>query len=244
MHIAGILFDIGDTLLGATKIQERALKGTVQALKDDHWLGDRRAFISAYRTADRDPEFKETSDLNHLYSDPRIIRRAFELLSRPVDERRVIRLLKMYRERVRRDLRPNSALIRLLSGLQARGVKLGIVSNGTTTDQMEQLERLQIKQFFDPIVISQQVGVRKPNPSIFLQSIKSWRLRPANVLVVGDRTDWDVIGAHRAGMKSALTTQFVQGQNAESAQAQPDYVLTNLSELPRILDDEPAPSSR
>ena len=243
MQIRGILFDIGDTLLGATSLQQIALKETVSSLTNGEWIKDADSFIRAYQTADREPKFDEMADLNHLYSDVRIIARAFQLLSLSFDPPRARHFLEFYRSKVRENLRPNIELIELLDGLQARGLKLGIVSNGTLAEQTEQLTLLKIKHYFDPILISEEVGVRKPNPEIFLRAAHQWQLQPATILVVGDREDWEVLGASRAGMLSALTTQFVDHRTATSSGVKPDFTINHFShllDLVRRQDDTPS----
>ena len=231
MEIRGILFDIGDTLLAATALQREALQETAHVLEAERWIADPAPFIRAYETADRSERFDEIPDLNHLYSDERIIAHAFQLLRWPDDSQFSARFLKVYRSVVRASIKSDPELKALLGRLREQRIRLGIVSNGTTFEQLDQLARLGIKEYFDPILISEEVGVRKPHPRIFLRAADHWNLPPRDILVVGDRADWDVVGARCAGMKSALTIQFVENRDASIPNAEPDLVISNLSEL-------------
>lgn len=239
--IRGILFDIGDTILSAEKLQQRALKETVNRLAEEPWMLDPEEFVRAYQAADQEPHFDELPDLNHLYSDPRIITRTFQMLSWPFTSEIVDSFLRAYRHELRSNIRPDKSLKEVFDKLKEQGAKLGIVSNGTTREQIDQLMLMQIREYFEPILISEEVGIRKPDPRILLLASDRWQVPPREILVVGDRGDWEIVGAHRAGMKSALTTQFVDKRDTILPEAKPDFIIDNLSELPGILQRYNAP---
>lgn len=233
MAIHGILFDIGDTLVAATQLQQVTLLDTVRDLPAESWIITPDAFLWAYQQADSDPSLDREPNINHLYSDPLIIERAFGLLARPFSDT----FLKIYRARLRSKLQPDLELIAILTTLRRYGIRLGIVSNGTTEEQREQLAFLGIIEFFDPILISQEVGIRKPEPRIFLLAKEKWNLKSTEILVVGDRGDWEIVGAKNAGMQSALTTQFVDRRDTIPPDVQPDYIIKKLDELLRIVKE-------
>jgi len=231
MAIRGILFDIGDTLVAATRLQQEVLRETVYAFAARGMVSNPDTLIRVYQRADRDPRFADTPDLNHLYSDRRIIQRAFQFLRRKFDPPFGTRFLKTYRRLLRSRLQPDPSQIKILKQLRAKKIRLGIVSNGTTLEQLDQLKRLGIEKFFDPILISQQVGIRKPDPRICLMAAQQWHLPPHEILVVGDRGDWEVLCAYRAGMLSALTKQFVDQRHTILPDVQPTCVIADLNEL-------------
>ena len=80
--------------------------------------------------------------------------------------------------------------------------RLGLVTNGSGATQRAKLERLQLEHFFDPIVISEEAGFRKPDARIFELAIAEWEVPSAAVLVVGDDPVADVQGARDAGMQA------------------------------------------
>ncbi|MGH9932803.1 MAG: HAD family hydrolase [Pyrinomonadaceae bacterium] len=231
MFIQGILFDIGDTLLDASELQTRALQEVAALGLAEHWIGDPKAFIQAYKKADHEPEFDDYTDLNHLYSDPRIVIRTLQMLSCPYTSEAIARMVEVYRKYVRSHIHPDQELRQVLNKLREQGLNLGIVSNGTTNEQMEQLTLLDVKEYFDPILISESVGIRKPAPTIFLLAAQEWSIPPDKILVVGDRADWDVLGARWAGMRSALTIEFVDHRDSILPDVKPDIIINSLSNL-------------
>lgn len=80
--------------------------------------------------------------------------------------------------------------------------KLGLISNGTGATQRAKLKALAVEALFDPIVISEEVGLRKPDARIFELAITNWHVAADSVLFVGDDPVSDISGARAAGMRA------------------------------------------
>ncbi|MGH7705991.1 MAG: HAD family hydrolase, partial [Candidatus Dormibacteria bacterium] len=68
----------------------------------------------------------------------------------------------------------------------------------------EQLERLEVAQYFDATVFSSEIGWRKPDPRIFRELLSRLGLSAAEVWFVGDEWEADIEGAEAAGMRAIL----------------------------------------
>jgi putative hydrolase of the HAD superfamily len=126
-----------------------------------------------------------------------------------------------------------------LDVFKARGYRLGIISNARDAANVERLiDQAQLRPWFDPIVISANVGVRKPDPRIFEIVLAAWQLPPDQVVMVGDMLSADILGAHRARLRGIWATmQAERGANdAHSHTIAPDGVIQNLAELPGLLE--------
>lgn len=78
--------------------------------------------------------------------------------------------------------------------------RLGVVSNGQGAQQRRKLEALGITERFACIVISGDVGHRKPSPEIFLEACAQVGTEPREAAYVGDRYEIDALGARAAGL--------------------------------------------
>jgi HAD superfamily hydrolase (TIGR01509 family) len=79
--------------------------------------------------------------------------------------------------------------------------RLAVVSNfdhGPTVETA--LDSHGIRQQFEAVVVSADVGWRKPRPEIFAETLRRLGLRPEEVIFVGDTPEVDVVGAQAAGM--------------------------------------------
>lgn len=80
-------------------------------------------------------------------------------------------------------------------------LKLGVVSNFTNTMAIHEfLTHLDLKQFFDVIIVSSEVGVRKPHRRIFETALRKMGVGPAESIFVGDDLECDIAGANNVGM--------------------------------------------
>ena len=121
----------------------------------------------------------------------------------------------------------------LLAELRQR-YRLAVVSNFDYAPTCRAiLDREGIAPLFETVVISDEVGWRKPKPVIFETALDRMGLRPAEALFVGDRADIDVIGAHGVGMPTVWINREASGL-PEDIQA-PDFEIRDLDELRAIL---------
>lgn len=98
-------------------------------------------------------------------------------------------------------LYPNA--LDVLIELRRLGYQLGLITNGAEVTQYTKITAGSLAEFLDVILISEVVGLRKPNPAIFRQAAAELAVRPEACLFVGDDPERDVLGAAAAGMRTA-----------------------------------------
>jgi putative hydrolase of the HAD superfamily len=91
----------------------------------------------------------------------------------------------------------------VLEDLKAAGYRLGVISNFDSRI-FSICDRLQIRAYFDDIVISTHAGAAKPSPRIFQSALRRLSLVPSEALYVGDSPVHDDAGARAVGMHSVL----------------------------------------
>ena len=82
----------------------------------------------------------------------------------------------------------------------AARVPVVIVTNGMTSIQRGRLARSPLKELVRGVVISEEVGVSKPRPGIFLKALEPLGVDPGEALMVGDGVNSDIRGANNAGV--------------------------------------------
>jgi HAD superfamily hydrolase (TIGR01549 family) len=112
--------------------------------------------------------------------------------------------------------------------------RLGLLSNFDDSQTgREVLLDTGTAHLFEAVIISADVGLRKPNPRIFERILTMLDLAPGEILFVGDTPEHDVLGANRAGMRTAWISAG-KGALSEGIPA-PDFVINDLAELPALL---------
>jgi FMN phosphatase YigB (HAD superfamily) len=112
--------------------------------------------------------------------------------------------------------------------------RLAVVSNfDYTPTALDILERAGVVELFDAIVVSDEVGWRKPKRDIFDVALVRLGVRAEESLFVGDRADMDVLGAQQIGMDAAWINRDCEP--LPSGVSPPTYEIRDLDELARIL---------
>lgn len=91
----------------------------------------------------------------------------------------------------------------LLEDLSDRDIEVGLISNATNLAR-KVLRRLDLERYFDPIVISSEIGHRKPSQEIFDEALDQAGAAPSRSIYIGDKPAVDILGAKRAGMNAIL----------------------------------------
>ena len=92
------------------------------------------------------------------------------------------------------------------------------------------LQEFGLDGIFAEVIESAVVGIRKPDPQIFLLGVDALGMKPEEVTVVGDSLEKDIIPAKRAGCH----TVWLKGEgwtNAQDGENQADRVIMTLDEL-------------
>jgi putative hydrolase of the HAD superfamily len=94
----------------------------------------------------------------------------------------------------------------LLSDLLGAGYRLGVLSNFDRRLHAI-LDQLEIGELFEHVVISSEIGADKPDPRIFAELIRRFRVLPEQVLHVGDDPRVDGAAARAAGLRALVVGQ-------------------------------------
>lgn len=78
--------------------------------------------------------------------------------------------------------------------------KLHIITNGFEEVQKLKLEKSQIHSYFDVVVTSESVGVKKPNPRVFEFALNKANVTANKAIMIGDSLEADVLGALAVGI--------------------------------------------
>lgn len=116
------------------------------------------------------------------------------------------------------------------------GLKVGIVSNFDDATSLRRiLQRDQIEGYLDAIVVSEEVGWRKPHPNIFRHALLALGVEPPETLFVGDSFSEDVTGPSHAGMDTAWLRSGCEPHALEALEVQPTFCVNSLHEVVQLL---------
>jgi putative hydrolase of the HAD superfamily len=116
-----------------------------------------------------------------------------------------------------------------LQRLQRR-YRLGAISNGNAS-----VEHVGLGDFIEHAISASEVMVAKPDPQIFQHLAQRFRVRPEEILYVGDHPHYDVVGSIDAGYHAVWINR--DGQSWPDDLPEPLHQVSDLHQLEALLDD-------
>jgi putative hydrolase of the HAD superfamily len=95
---------------------------------------------------------------------------------------------------------PMPGMLETLQTLKTRGFKLGIITNGQSFQQQTKIDALEIRGFFDTVLVSLEVNLRKPSAGIYQMALERLGVEADQAWMIGDHIINDVLGARGAGL--------------------------------------------
>ncbi|RZU53259.1 putative hydrolase of the HAD superfamily [Krasilnikovia cinnamomea] len=149
-------------------------------------------------------------------------------------------LWQQYRQRMPELVSCRAEDLDALRQLRSAGWRIGIVTNGMTDNQQGKIRRTGLDVLVDAWCISDEVGIRKPDPTIF-QIIAQRCGAPTQHggWMVGDDLTLDIAGGHGAGLHTIWlqSTQTPQ----EFVGPRPDFTTATVTDAVQILLTHNAP---
>ncbi|MDF1791348.1 MAG: HAD family hydrolase [Thalassobaculaceae bacterium] len=229
-----ILFDLDDTLISA-HLHPRAAwttaLETLGGLPDDPAAAD--AAITIHTAAKwywSDAERHRIGRLDILAARRAILTRAFAEMGWSEDADLIERLGRHFTEQRTRDTKLFPDAVETLEGLAARGVRLGLITNGNAVDQRAKVDRFDLARHFFHVQIEGEVGFGKPEERAYAHALEKLGTSVTETWIIGDNLDWEVIVPQRLGFYAIWRDPIGKGL-PDGSEAKPDRIVTRLTEL-------------
>jgi putative hydrolase of the HAD superfamily len=232
-RLAAILFDIDDTLYSTTAFAALARRHAV------------RAMIDAGLDLPEDVVLKELDEVlaefssNYEHHFDKLLQRLRPSSLARINSALIVAAgVAAYHDTKFRELKPFDDVIPLFRDMKAAGLRVGIITHGWTVKQAEKLVRLKLVPYLDPkaVFISDQIGISKPNPKLYLTALHDLALEPSQAMYVGDSPEHDIAPPHSIGMITVWATRAAKRSLAGTSIV-PDHTVANFAELRRILSE-------
>ncbi|MCA8911132.1 MAG: TIGR02253 family HAD-type hydrolase [Planctomycetes bacterium] len=231
--LRAIFFDIDDTLYSTSEFAARARRNAIENMRAH---GFRMATEDALREL---LEIVSEFSSNYEHHFDKLLRRVPNHYWEGINPTLLVAAAVVgYHETKFRELRPYEDAIDVLKALREQTeLKLGVISSGLALKQAEKLVRLGVVGLFEPegIFISDEIGISKPNPKLYLRACAAFGVRPSEAIYVGDRPRMDVDPCNRIGMITVLNKRT--SREYQPGETEPDFEIHNFFDLLDILKD-------
>ena len=233
-----ILFDLDDTLISFNGVTEEALKTACKAfLRESSMPVEASVLIEAVNRVKlwywSDPARHRQGRLDLDNTRRQLFKRAFELLDY-YNEYEAFYLADTY-TRYQEDmihLFPESLIT--LQYLYNAGVKMGLITNGSSKKQRYKIDRFSLNQYFHLILIEEEVGYGKPDLRIYQRALSLLNLEASRVWMVGDNLNWDIEAPQKLGIYS-IWANYQREALEKNSSIVPDRIIFDISEFQKII---------
>lgn len=239
MFCKAVIFDYIGTLVNCKGYRMDVSRKTLyNALVAQGFDVPEDKFMAAYDLAHlkyrkiRYEQFKEVTNavwvseaLNHFYDKV------------APDDSRVKEALNIFFQEFINTFELRSGAKKLLDETAAKA-KVCLISNFTYAPVIHSsLRKIGIDQYFNLIVISDDIGWRKPSPTIFQYALNRLQVNAHEAVFVGDSPIEDIEGAKNSGLKTMFVpSQFNSLKDLENCKQKPDCITKDLHTLYKDLN--------
>lgn len=223
--IKAVIFDLDNTLVDFMKIKEVAIDAAADAMID--------AGLPMKKKQVYDRIFKvyEEKGIEYQQVFDSFLIQAFGKIDMKILAAGVI----AYRRARESVLVSYPKVTITLLELLKRGLKLAVVSDAPRLQAWLRLCGLNIHNYFDVVVTFEDTNKRKPDAEPFKKTLELLKLKPEEVIMVGDWPERDIIGAKPLGMKTVFARY---GDTFGTKHSGADWDIDDIYELVKIIDKE------
>lgn len=136
-----------------------------------------------------------------------------------------------------RKMKPRPGSVAVISRLKRDGYKIGLISDCSGEAPMV-WEKTPFAPLFDVTVFSCRVGMKKPDPRIYLMATDQLEVEPKNCLYIGDGSSQELTGASQVGMHPVLIRVPDESVDAHFIDREENWdgpVISSLQEILSLL---------
>ncbi len=237
-QVKAVLFDFDNTLGDMKPGIENAHHKIAQLMSERHGIYGPTT-IKLLEDIDLRYSDKGKGSKPSMYDRHRWFREYFDEVGIEADEKEIDELTMIYWENVLEKARPMPGAKEVLIELK-KEYRIGVMtdSDGDMLPKKQRIDQSGLRPYIDTIVVSDEVGINKPNRRFYDIILKKLDVKPEECVMVGDKPQADLVLAKELGMK---TVWFRYGPWAESQGKREfdyvDYTIEDMKRLPEILQE-------
>jgi putative hydrolase of the HAD superfamily len=235
VKLKAILIDLDDTLVTDDAVSQAAWQKACerfQSAAGHPAAAIQAAILAAAERYWRDPENHRRGRLDLITARRGVVGAALRTLGK-ADDKLGDAIADAYTaaKEAAIDLVPGAR--ETLGKLRRSGLKLALVTNGSTATQRRKIEGFGLRPFFDRVHIEGETGIGKPQAGAFQQALHGLGVAPGEACMVGDDLERDIAGAKALGIYGVWVDWRRSGLPPGN-RVRPDHVIHSFAGLPDV----------
>lgn len=235
-----VAFDLDDCLFDSTGLSERARIKGIDAMINLGLNVEREKALNIIQEIVK--EYGSNSSKHYDY----FIKRLNELESMEISFNNQVKYIAVavmaYHQEKIDSIKLFDDVKPCLTKLKVMKLKSAIITDSPLPiKQYEKILRLNIDSLIDSVIISDEIGIRKPNPKLFSYCLKKFDVKGSETIYIGDNLINDIIPAKLNSIHSVYIHRggkydFEKISEELNETNKPDYEIYNLNEIFEIIN--------
>ncbi|MDH5737295.1 MAG: HAD family hydrolase [Gammaproteobacteria bacterium] len=233
MKPAALLFDLDDTLICSPGGDHLQL--WVEAVEDhahhfEHHTAE-ELYNEIQTVADEfwsDPNRHRTGRLVIQHTRRNLVAEALSNLGYNNNSRAEM-LADDYHHRRENDVVLFDGTLDTLAYFREQPVKLVLITNGGADVQRSKINKFQLDQYFDLVLVEGEFGKGKPEPEVYLHILDALDVKAEHTWIVGDNLEWEIRVPQSLGL-TGIWHDFRSAGLPSDSQAKPDHIINRIEE--------------
>jgi FMN phosphatase YigB (HAD superfamily) len=218
-------FDLGNTLINDTKLSKDTTIDMGDWLFENTHVPSKEAFLTTYTRINHGTK---KPFISHTFGELEFFEKTFDELT--VTTISASASLKKYRQILMDKIHPDKNIVDAFRLIKERDMQIALMSNERSCRVEAYLEKTNLTPFFDVIIVSERIGVEKPDLGFFEEALHQLKIEGDQMVMFGDNEVAD--GAcKQLGISFTLVTAYKdKGWIWEDGNPyQPDHVIDKIT---------------
>jgi putative hydrolase of the HAD superfamily len=223
-----ILFDLDDTLLDDLAAKDYYMPKLYHHFKDYIKYNEHEFYAKWIEAIPKYHKKYTNGELTFEKQRMKRVQEAFGNIN--LSESIIFEIVKTFDKYFKEGWKSFPDTIKMLESLKS--YRMGIITNGSSKQQNEKIDILKIRKYFECILISEEVGISKPDVKIFKMSCDQMNCSPSECFYIGDSWEIDVLGSKNAKMKPIWFNRY---KKSIPNPIDGLYIIQELKEIEKII---------
>ena len=223
--IKAVIFDIDNTLTDFMKMKRAAVDSAVEGMIDAGLKVEKDDMVAKIF----DIYWKEGVEDQKIFD--KVLLREFG----SIDVKILAAMIIGYRRAKAGTMALYPHVGMTLAELMRMGLKIAVISDAPKLEVWLRIVSLGLHHYFDHVITSEDMGVKKPSPEPFRKALRMLGTRPSETIMVGDWAERDILGAKNLKIRTAWAKY---GNTFDTKESGADFELDDIYELVGIIRRE------
>lgn len=224
-QVKACAFDLGNTLINDTRLSTEATADMGKWLVSHAMIPSQEAFLTTFEKVNHGTI---KPFISHTFGELDFFEQTFKALA--INTIAAQAALEKYREILLDKIHPDPDIVDTFQLLKQKNIRIALVSNERVNRVDAYLQKTNLRHFFDAIIVSEGIGIEKPDLRIFQEAARQLNLKGEEMVMFGDNPIADG-ASKKLGIFFVLVTGYMNKGWIweEGNHYQPDYIMEKVT---------------